>query len=156
MSAANTEFAPIPYIRGTEDYPHFICVTNSYDGTLSVIDPITSSAIKTIPVGNGPRSMFSYSLDRIYVTNFGDNTVSVVDTATFTINETIPVGNGPESVIGFENYVYVANMLNDSITIIDATTNNVNKTIPVGEAPSALTEFYSNTNSRKSENYMSV
>ncbi|TMB06324.1 MAG: hypothetical protein E6J70_00765 [Deltaproteobacteria bacterium] len=57
-------------------------VTNSADGTVSVLDTITNTITATVPVGSDP---FGVAVDprgmRVYVTNPDDGTVSVLDAA---------------------------------------------------------------------------
>ena len=46
-----------------------IYVANSGSDTVSVIDPVTNTVIKNIPVGNGPRFIDTY-MSYIYVANY--------------------------------------------------------------------------------------
>ena len=81
---------------GTKAY-----VTNSDDGTVSVIDTTTLSVTSTVPVGAWPAALaMTPDGTKVYVTNSDDGTVSVVDTATDTVSASSPitVGNDPGAI----------------------------------------------------------
>ena len=70
-----------------------VYVTNSSDGTVSVINEATSAVTATIPVGSEPDGVaVDPAAGTVYVTNYGDGTVSVIDAATRAVTATIPVG----------------------------------------------------------------
>ena len=68
-------------------------VTNSCNGTVSVVDTDTNTIVATIPVGINPLGVaITPDGTRVYVSNSGSGTVSVIDTSTNTVVATIPVG----------------------------------------------------------------
>ena len=77
----------------------FAYISNSGDGTLSVIDTATNTVVATVPVGSAPAGgRFSPTGTRFYVANSGDNTVSVVDTVNNSVVGTLAVGTSPIDV----------------------------------------------------------
>ena len=70
-------------------------ITNSSDGTVSVIDTTNNTVVTTIPVGRKPFGV-AVTPDKVYIANSGDNTVSVIDTATNAVTGSpIAVGTDP-------------------------------------------------------------
>jgi YVTN family beta-propeller protein len=58
-------------------------VTNTFDNTVSVIDPATDAVVATIPVGNGPGGIAVTPNGAFaYVANAFGNDVSVISAAT--------------------------------------------------------------------------
>ncbi len=80
-------------------------VTNSLDGTVSVIELATNTVVKTIPVGSNPQDIFINLGERTaaYVANKGDGTVSLIDVQkgpTFnTVLDTVTVEAAPIGLI---------------------------------------------------------
>ena len=123
-------------------------VTNSADGTVSIIDTRTNTVIDTIDLGGLPTDIaYDSENERMYVTNSAGGTVTVIDTNTNTVEPTpITVGNAPLG-IAFDleqGRMYVANNGDGTVSVIDTATNNVIDTnstipgitpIPVGSAP---------------------
>ncbi len=96
-----------------------IYVTNSNDGTVSVIDGTTNSVVATIPVGTTPQAVaVNPSTNNIFVANAGDNTVSVIDGATNTVSGMAPVGHLPLGVAvnSITNRVYVTNAADNTVS----------------------------------------
>jgi YVTN family beta-propeller protein len=74
-------------------------VTNSSDGTVSVIATATGTVVATLPVGANPEGVaVSPDGKQVYVANSGSNTVSVIDSRTNRVAATIPAGNGPAPI----------------------------------------------------------
>jgi YVTN family beta-propeller protein len=74
-------------------------VTNSGDGTVSVITTATGAVSPPITVGNHPiRVAITPDGKHAYVTNTGNGTVSVITTATGVVSPPITVGKLPEGV----------------------------------------------------------
>ena len=118
---------------------HTAYVTNTDDGTVSVIDAATNAVTATIPVGTSP---FGVAVDpaagTVYVANdSADGTVSVIDAATRAVTATIPVGSYPFGVAvdPAAGTVYVTNYRDGTVSVIDAATRAVTATIPVGTSP---------------------
>ena len=149
------------------DYPHFIdsayyvYVANAFSDTISIIDPVKDTVIKSIPVGVEPTFISSFIGDPlsgyvIYVANLGSDTVpgtvSVIDPAkNHTVIKTITtVGNGSsfintydEQIADGTTYIYVANSGSGTVSVIDPVNNTVIKNITVGEYPEYIDIDYS-------------
>ena len=104
-------------------------ITNSGDGTVSVIDTTTNTVVKTIPVGSKPFGVaVTPDGSKIYIANSGDDTVSVINTATNTvIGSAIAVGTDPVGVAVTPDgkTVYVTNQGDGTVSVIDTATNTV-------------------------------
>ncbi|MBS0628471.1 MAG: beta-propeller fold lactonase family protein [Verrucomicrobia bacterium] len=73
-----------------QGFANFAYVTNTSDGTVSVIDTDTNIVVTTIVVGNSPQAVaISPNGNYAYVTNYNDNSVSVIDTQTYNVINTI-------------------------------------------------------------------
>ncbi|MGD0478468.1 MAG: beta-propeller fold lactonase family protein, partial [Nitrososphaerales archaeon] len=76
-----------------------VYVTNSGDGTVTVINGADNSIITTIPVGSGNGSdpidvAVNPTTNLVYVANSGDGTVTVIDGATNTVDPVSPITVG--------------------------------------------------------------
>jgi YVTN family beta-propeller protein len=128
-TATNTVTATIPVgeePRGAAVSPDgsTVYITNTVDGTVSVID--------TIPVGSLPLGVaVTPDGSKVYVANIGDNNVSVIAAATNTVTATIPVGGDPNGVVLSPDgsTVYVANLRSGTVSVIDTASNTVVDTI---------------------------
>jgi YVTN family beta-propeller protein len=106
----------------------FAYVTNSADGTVSVINTATNTVAATIPVGNAPQELAATPDGYlVYVTNTGGNSVSVISTTSNTVVATIPVGNTPVGVAVTPNgaLAYVTNLADNTLSVISTATNSV-------------------------------
>ena len=113
-------------------------ITNSTDGTVSVINVATNVVTSTITVGGFPWGV-SVSADgtKVYVTNDNDGTVSVINTATHSVSATVTVGAGPvgAAVTPDGTKVYVTNGGTNTVSVITTAANTVTATITVGSFP---------------------
>jgi YVTN family beta-propeller protein len=124
-------------------------------GTVSVIDTVTNTVVKTIEVGLHPCGMaLSPSGDRLYVTNANSDTVSVIDTTTDAVAKTLHVGNvgpGRKPVLGSSpnavtvspdgRTLFVANAAENAVAVVDPdrrSGNAVRGLIPTGWYPTAV------------------
>ncbi|MER6334871.1 Ig-like domain repeat protein, partial [Streptomyces sp. NPDC001034] len=115
-----------------------VYVTNSGDGTVSVIDTVTQAVTNTIIVGSSPFGVaVTPDGSQVYVANNGDGTVSVIDTATETVTNTITVGSAPVGVAVSPDgtHVYVTNNSDNTVSVINAAGQTVIGSIGVGSAP---------------------
>ncbi|MGW3269814.1 Ig-like domain repeat protein, partial [Streptomyces sp. NPDC001056] len=115
-----------------------VYVTNSGDGTVSVIDTGTQTVTNTITVGSSPFGVaVTPDGSQVYVANNGDGTVSVIDTATETVTNTITVGSAPVGVAVSPDgtHVYVTNNSDNTVSVINAAGQTVIGSIGVGSAP---------------------
>jgi len=70
-------------------------VTNQDDGSVSVIDTGTLTAIGLIEVGAKPEGISTHPDGRhVYVANWFDNSVSVIDAKKLMVVDTIKTGGG--------------------------------------------------------------
>jgi YVTN family beta-propeller protein len=137
-------------------------ITNSGDGTVSVIDTTTNTVSATITVGNLPFGVAVTSDgSKVYVPNPAPpgrcililcGSVSVIDTATNTVVATIPnVGNLPQGVAvtpdGSKVYValqgtsFQTGPPPGTVSVIDAATNSLATGVNVGNFPTAFGIF---------------
>ncbi len=121
----------------------FAYVTNSLDGTVTVINAVTNTVVGApISVGLSPEQIaLSPDGSTAYVSNTGSNTVSVIDTATHTIVATVTVGASPTGITANADgsRVYVSNSGSNTITAIDTSSNQViGSSIVTGAGPNAV------------------
>jgi YVTN family beta-propeller protein len=104
-------------------------ITNSDDGTVSVIDTTNNTVVMTIPVGRKPFGVaVTPDGSKVYIANSGDDTVSVIDTATNTVTGSpIAVGTDPVGVAVTPDgkTVYVTNQGDGTVSVINTATNTV-------------------------------
>jgi YVTN family beta-propeller protein len=126
-----------------------IYVANSYDNTISVIDPNkNNTVIKNITVGENPSFIESFG-DAIYVANSGgeegiNGSISVIDPNknNTVIKNITTVGRNPGFIESFGDAIYVANSFDNTISVIDPNKNNtVIKNITVGAEPRFIESF---------------
>lgn len=119
-----------------------VYVTNRNDNTVSVIDPATNTAVKTIPVGGGPSGIAVTPNGAFaYVVNEFDNTVSVIDAAAEAVVATVPVGNGPRGIAITPNgaFAYVTNASDNTVSVINTANDTVvGLPISVGGFPNGI------------------
>src|SRR2546425_381900 len=153
VAVADTAGPPItvganPHHAAFDSKDNYVYVTNGGDSTVSVVDLVTNTVVRTVPVGAGPMGIdFDSSNNYVYVADLNGNKVSVIDGDPFhvglydTVVATIPVGPQPWGV-GFDSangMVYVANSGNNTVSAINTATNMVvGSQIPVGTHPSFL------------------
>ena len=132
-----TVFLP-PLIASAEPFAY---ITNSFPGSVLVIDTATNAVVATVPVGNSPRGVAVDSLGtRVYVVNSADNTVSIINTLTNIVIATIGVGFAPIGVAvnTAGTRLYVTNSISNTVTVIDTSTNAIVTNIVVGGAPHGI------------------
>ncbi|MBL7960394.1 YncE family protein [bacterium] len=113
-------------------------VTNTQDGTISIID-VTTSLSKILSVGGKPE-LIHFSLDKtkFIISNFDGNMVHIVDASTDAIVTNISNLAGPEDIAFSrdDKTLYVVNFNNSQVTTYNATTYSKLETIyTVGEKP---------------------
>ena len=126
---------------GVDLATHTVYVTNSGDGTVSVIGEPSDAVTTKIRVGDYPSGIGVDSLShRVYASNADDNTVSVIDGVTRVRTATVRVGEYPSGVAvdAGTHTIYVANSGDDTVSVIDGATNTVRATIPVNRNPSGV------------------
>ena len=112
-----------------------VYVTNSNDGSLSVIDASTDTVVATIAVGDKPWAVaVSTDGSTAYVSNSQSNDVSVVDLRTRKVRATVVVGVRPCDLLlspdgrFLDVVVYAVNV----VAVIDTSTDSVVTKISVG------------------------
>src|SRR3989441_887918 len=153
VAVADTAGPPItvganPHHAAFDSKDNYVYVTNGGDSTVSVVDLVTNTVVRTVPVGAGPMGIdFDSSNNYVYVADLNGNKVSVIDGDPFhvglydTVVATIPVGPQPWGVAfdSANGMVYVANSGNNTVSAINTATNMVvGSQIPVGTHPSFL------------------
>ena len=116
-------------------------VANRDDGTISVLDPYTLTAMGTFGVGRDPmRIAFDQDMRRAVVVNAGEGSLMVFDARTHARLATVPIGNDPVG-LAMEpdgSRAYVASTRDDEIDVVDLATNTMVDRIKVGMTPSGL------------------
>lgn len=117
-------------------------VTNSIDGTLSIVDTATGADLGVVTVGQRPAGV---SVDpangNVWVVSRSDATaVSVIDPATYGISAVLAVGSDAVDVAidGTARRAYVANAGDASISVVDLDALTVISTVPLTGGPSAV------------------
>ena len=111
-------------------------------GTVEVRDPVTGSAIATVPVGSKPSALALHPDDsKLYVANLASNSVSVIATDSNQVVDTIEVGGRPRAlaVTPDASLVFVGNSKDDSVSVIRAADGSVmSPPIAVAHAPAGI------------------
>jgi len=116
----------------------FAYVTNSFDGSVSVVDVATNSVVATLGVGRNPYGVVvNADGTRVYVANLSARSVSVIDAVSRTVVATIAVGDMPYGVAlnRAGTRLYVTNSGSHNVSVVDTARNAVIATIPVGTTP---------------------
>lgn len=126
-----------PMALAVDPGTHVLYSANAGDGTISIIDAVSHSAIP-VKVGNRP---FAVAVDPdshiVYVSNADDGSVSVIDPAARLVTATVKVGRSAYglAVVPRAGAVYVADRDDRTVSVIDIATNAVRATIPIDGAP---------------------
>jgi YVTN family beta-propeller protein len=108
-----------------------VYVTNSIDGTVSVIDTTTLSVVYTTPVIAGQTFGLAVTPNGKYVYVMGGSVALVMDTATNAITTTIPMPSAAwVAITPNGRFAYVTDVDYDTVRVINTTTNTIAKTIP--------------------------
>ncbi len=115
-------------------------VTNSDDGTISVVSSATFQVVSTIPVGAIPSGIvYDNESGRMLVTLSGANQLAVLSGTNGSTLFTVPVGEDPVGVSydGARNLIFVTNYDSGNISVVSGATFRVIKTIglPNGSTP---------------------
>jgi YVTN family beta-propeller protein len=112
-----------------------VYVSNSEDGTVSVIDAENNSVTATVPMGDRPVGIAAHpDGSRVYVAVRNSNILSVIDTMTNEVTATVPMAGGPNGVAinSDGSRVYVRNRNVQSVQAVDTVTNTVMSSIGSG------------------------
>jgi YVTN family beta-propeller protein len=118
------------------DTEYFAYITNTVDGTVSVIDTGSNTVIATIPVGDLPWGVAATPDGRrVYIGNGISSDVSVIDGLSFNVVATVAVGGRANGVAispdGTTVYVAITDGLG-RVVVIDTASNTVIATVAVG------------------------
>ncbi len=101
------------------------------NGSLAILDLMTNSIVKSIPLGKGPENMLLKD-DKLYISLVGgydrDNRVLVFDLTSESIIKTIYVDDNPAQLLEFGNDILVlCKGFNDFLTPSNSTTGSILK-----------------------------
>jgi YVTN family beta-propeller protein len=120
----------------------FVWVANSFDGTVSKIDPNTNGGsggvVDKISVGNGPTGL-AFGDGRLWVANSTDRTVMEFDPDSDKRLRTVPVAGGADAIAYGLGSVWVASGSGNSVTRIDPSSGTPLSPIGVGNDPGSIT-----------------
>ena len=98
LAAASASAQTAGCVPNTANYP-CVYVANETDGTVSVVNATTNTAVTTVTVGSFPEGVaITPNNASVYVANSGNPTVSVIDTSTNTVSTTVTMTNFPFQV----------------------------------------------------------
>jgi YVTN family beta-propeller protein len=120
---------------GVDTLTHEAFVTDSVDGTVSVVDPATRKVKHVTKVGAGPeRIVVDSAAGQAYLLR--PNFLTVLDTTTYAVTANYAVGDNPSGVDfdGF-GFVYVTNYSSNTLSVVDVNHKTVVRTLPVGNHP---------------------
>ncbi|MEZ0367112.1 serine/threonine-protein kinase [Mycobacterium sp. pUA109] len=137
-----------PGLVAVDSALHTAYVTDTHDGTVSVIDTTTNTVTTTIKVG---RLAAGVAVDQdthtAYITNIDDRTVSVIDAKSDTVTTTIPVRISPETpsvdllegiAVDPSTHVVYVTSGRESGAVLGLDSKSVIANIPVGEWPGRI------------------
>jgi YVTN family beta-propeller protein len=138
--------ARIPTGRGHHeiafsDDTRFAFVTNSEDGTASVIDVRTLKKIKDIQTGRKPVAVaFSRKAKLAYVANEEDGTIVAVDGSRLKIVARVQgqTGLGQIKFAPDGRFAFIPNPAKDAVHILDAASNRIIQTADIKNAPDQI------------------
>jgi YVTN family beta-propeller protein len=145
-SNAYPTIATIPVGNGASRIARFgtktIFVSNTSDGTVSVIDVGTNKNIGTITLGAGsePQGLAVDAVShRLYVALQGQDVVAAIDADNPTAGPLFTLPTDPQpmglAVNSVDDEVFVSSIANSTITIFDGAFNTKVNTVPVGSNP---------------------
>ncbi len=107
-----------------------VFVTNPFDDSVNVIDPVTNVVIRKIPVGAGPSGII-FDGDSLFVSHALDDTLVEIDPVTYTKAPPLDLGAGLGSVglAAARGRIYVAHRATGQISVVDASTMTLLTTI---------------------------
>ena len=116
-------------------------VSNSYDGTVGVLDLKEKKVKETITVGSFPWGI-KQSPDgkKLFVCNLGDNTLSVIDTGTLKVIATVSVGSMPWSVkiSPCQQEALVTCFKDSTVHVLNIESGRVTQVVKVGKSPRSI------------------
>jgi YVTN family beta-propeller protein len=142
-AVAQTVIAVIPLPAGSQPgavavnpATDTIYVANRANGSVTVIDGTTNTALGTVTVGTSPVDVAVNAVtDKVYVANSLSNNVTVINGITLQ-TVTVSTGTYPTAIAvnPVTNKIYVANKNSNNVTVIDGASNST-ATVAVGTFP---------------------
>ncbi len=104
--------------------------------SLLVVDGVTHTRVKSIPLEGANTPVWDPVSDRLYVSCYSTNAVAVVDCATDSVLMYIPVGACPMKMYinTLRRKLYVLNYDDGTVSIVNMTTNQVIRTVTTSAA----------------------
>lgn len=110
-----------------------VYVTNRASNSVSIIDPVTDTVIKTLDVGDGPHGVaFNRDGSRAYVANRFDGTLSIIDTSELEVINTISIPGAPTALVVAGDNLYVTRQYSEEISVVNMISDTVIDEIYVG------------------------
>lgn len=114
-----------------------VWVTNGVANTLTKIDPITRSAVKTVEVGEQPVAV-AVGEGSVWVAHSLDRTIWRIDPATLEKTTEVSLRDAPTAIaLGFGR-LWVTSSTGGAVTAIDTRTNGLVATIPLELEPRGI------------------
>ena len=116
-------------------------VANEAGSSVTVLDTLDGSIVKTIGVGHKPLGItYDAAQNTIFVANSGSANVTVISAATDTVVANVSTGAVPTGISydPVDSQVDVTDFGASSVSVIDATTDTLAATIGVGSAPTGI------------------
>ena len=114
-----------------------VWVTNSTDGTVTRIDPVTGRPKGALPAIVGASSI-AVGFGRVWVVSPPSGRVAALDARSGEVIKVIGVGVDPAAVAVGPDAVWVANRADGTVSKIDPRTLAVTDTVPVGRGPAGI------------------
>ena len=114
--------------NGTQVY-----ITNRGSNSVSVIDPMTDTVIKTITVGIGPVGVaFNQDGSKAYIANSLGEALTIIDTVQLQVVEYIAVVGGPVGLVAVDDFLYISRLNGSEILVLDLLSDTIVGEITVG------------------------
>jgi len=112
-------------------------VENAISSSISVIDPVTNTVIKTISVGSSPHDLkISQTQETLYSTDTESGTISIINTTTNTLIQQVLTDATVHGITIFDDTLYVGDVYGGKVLIIND--GVVKGEIKVGSGPEYL------------------
>jgi len=113
-------------------------VANRNERTVSVVDPLTATTVRTIGVGRGPVGVAIHASGIAFVTLAKENAVAVIDPALGTLLRKIPAGLHPSGIAIGGDVVVIANEGSRSLTFLNAVRLAPIADLTIGRLPAGV------------------
>jgi len=144
-SARGTTGSPLHLLQPSaiayDPQNHDLYVADEVRNVVAVVDPVSLTLIKTVPVGLAPDGLaFDPATGQMYVANSGDGTITMINPG-FTLNGTVSVGTAPAGLAydPITKSMFVANFGSNNVSEIPDHAAAASRTIPVGTGPMGVT-----------------